>query len=72
MASALGAVPPPPGLPTQSSGPSTMPPEVLAQKSQKWTQLQNRRYAEKRKQGFIDTGKQVGIHILFKAFIKPC
>jgi len=33
--------------------------EALAQKAQKWTQLQNRRYGEKRKQGFIDAGKQV-------------
>jgi pre-mRNA-processing factor 8 len=38
-----------------------MPPEALAQKAQKWTQLQNRRYAEKRRQGFIDAGKQVNI-----------
>ncbi|KAG9043146.1 pre-mRNA-splicing factor 8, partial [Serendipita sp. 407] len=51
----------PPGAPTSSNqgvGPAMMPPELLAQKSQKWVQLQNRRYAEKRKQGFIDTGKQ--------------
>jgi hypothetical protein len=36
-----------------------MPSEVLAQKSHKWVQMQNKRYGEKRKAGFIDTGKQV-------------
>lgn len=36
-----------------------IPPEVLAQKSHKWVQMQNKRYGEKRKAGFIDTGKQV-------------
>ena len=36
-----------------------MPPEVLAQKSQKWVQMQRKRYGEKRKGGFVDMGKQV-------------
>ena len=36
-----------------------MTPEVLAQKSHKWIQMQNKRYGEKRKGGYIDTGKQV-------------
>jgi pre-mRNA-processing factor 8 len=36
-----------------------MPPEVLAQKSQKWIQMQNKRYGERRKGGYIDIGKQV-------------
>lgn len=36
-----------------------MPPEVLAQKSQKWIQMQRKRYGEKRKGGFVDMGKQV-------------
>lgn len=56
--------PPPPGMPPPSIGePSTsrMPPEVLAQKSHKWIQMQNKRYSEKRKSGFIDVGKQVCI-----------
>ena len=37
----------------------SMPPEVLAQKSQKWIQMQKKRYGEKRKGGFVDMGKQV-------------
>jgi hypothetical protein len=36
-----------------------MAPEALAQKSQKWIQMQNRRYGEKRKGGYVDMGKQV-------------
>ena len=32
---------------------------VLAQKSQKWIQMQNKRYGEKRKGGYVDMGKQV-------------
>jgi hypothetical protein len=48
---------PPPGV---ASG-SKMPPEVLAQKSQKWIQMQNRRYGEKRKGGYVDMGKQVSV-----------
>ena len=48
---------PPPGLGEPSS--SRMPPEVLAQKSQKWIQMQRKRYGEKRKGGFVDMGKQV-------------
>lgn len=43
-----------------------MPPEVLAQKSQKWVQMQKKRYGEKRKGGFVDMGKQVrGFSLLF-------
>lgn len=44
--------------PGQASS-SRMPPEVLAQKSQKWVQMQKKRYGEKRKGGFVDMGKQV-------------
>ncbi|CAG8764913.1 6365_t:CDS:2, partial [Acaulospora colombiana] len=54
----LRMIQPPPGASSSTAGSSSMPREVLVQKSQKWTQLQNRRYAEKRKQGFIDVGKQ--------------
>lgn len=59
----LGLPPPPPGMPPppglgNSSG-SKLPPEVLAQKSQKWIQMQRKRYGEKRKGGFVDMGKQV-------------
>ncbi len=54
---------PPPGMvPTPGLGEpssSRMPPEVLAQKSQKWIQMQKKRYGEKRKGGFVDMGKQV-------------
>ncbi|KAF8596751.1 pre-mRNA-processing-splicing factor [Ceratobasidium sp. AG-I] len=58
-----GFVPPPPGMPPGMPHPQQMdsmriPPEVLAQKSHKWVQMQNKRYGEKRKAGFIDTGKQ--------------
>jgi pre-mRNA-processing factor 8 len=38
---------------------SRLPPEVIAQKSQKWIQMQKKRYGEKRKAGYIDMGKQV-------------
>ena len=58
----MASLPPPPGMPSAPPGlpfaPGQIPPEVLAQKSSKWRQLQNRRYGEKRKAGFIDTGKQ--------------
>ena len=61
-----GMPPPPPGMPPPplaagEPSSSRMPPEVLAQKSHKWVQMQNKRYGEKRKGGFIDTGKQVRI-----------
>ncbi|KAH6911378.1 pre-mRNA-processing-splicing factor [Coprinopsis sp. MPI-PUGE-AT-0042] len=55
-----GFVPgPPPGMPqaSQASG-SRLPPEVIAQKSQKWMQMQRKRYGEKRKGGYVDMGKQ--------------
>lgn len=32
---------------------------AIAQKSQKWIQMQRKRYGEKRKGGFVDMGKQV-------------
>jgi pre-mRNA-processing factor 8 len=51
-------MPPPPGFPQAST--SKMPPEVLAQKSQKWVSMQKKRYGEKRKGGYVDMGKQVG------------
>lgn len=41
----------------QQLTPGQLPPEALAQKSNKWRSLQNRRYGEKRKAGFIDAGK---------------
>lgn len=55
--------PPPPGMPLppgfNEAGGSRIPPEILAQKSQKWIQMQRKRYGEKRKGGFVDMGKQV-------------
>ena len=58
-----GMPPPPPGMPPPGLGgeasSSRMPPEVLAQKSKKWIQMQKKRYGEKRKGGFVDMGKQV-------------
>lgn len=65
---------PPPGMPTLPPGfpmappgmavppqasTSKMPNDQLAQKSQKWIQMQNKRYGEKRKGGYVDMGKQV-------------
>jgi pre-mRNA-processing factor 8 len=55
--------PPPPGMPSfmapNEASSSRMPPELLAQKSQKWIQMQKKRYGEKRKGGYVDMGKQV-------------
>jgi hypothetical protein len=45
-----------------------MPPEVLAQKSQKWIQMQRKRYGEKRKGGYVDMGKQVCCILEFGPF----
>ncbi|KAF8194228.1 NUC071 domain-containing protein [Pholiota molesta] len=42
---------------TDASG-SRLPPEAIAQKSQKWVQMQRKRYGEKRKGGYVDMGKQ--------------
>ena len=53
---------PPPGMPPVAQGDpssSRLPPEVLALKSQKWIQMQKKRYGQKRKGGYIDMGKQV-------------
>ena len=52
-----GMMPPPPGFNAQAG--VHMPPEMLAQKSQKWIQMQRKRYGEKRKGGYVDMGKQV-------------
>jgi hypothetical protein len=57
-----GMPPPPPGMPPVAQGDpssSRLPPEVLALKSQKWIQMQKKRYGQKRKGGYIDMGKQV-------------
>ena len=55
-----GMPPLPPGMPsTSEASGSRLPPEVLAQKSQKWIQMQKKRYGEKRKGGYVDMGKQV-------------
>lgn len=58
-----GMPPPLPGMPSAiglgEPSSSRMPPEVLAQKSQKWIQMQKKRYGEKRKGGYVDMGKQV-------------
>ena len=51
---------PPPGMPhSPPSSSSRLPPEVLAVKSQKWIQMQKKRYGQKRKGGYVDMGKQV-------------
>lgn len=55
------AVPPPPGAPAESVGNAAkLQRDALAKKSNKWIQMQNKRYSEKRKAGFVDPGKQVG------------
>jgi pre-mRNA-processing factor 8 len=57
-----GMPPLPPGMPPAApGGPSSsrLPPEVLSLKSQKWIQMQKKRYGQKRKGGFVDMGKQV-------------
>jgi pre-mRNA-processing factor 8 len=57
-----GMPPPPPGMPLATQGDpssSRLPPEVLSLKSQKWIQMQKKRYGQKRKGGFVDMGKQV-------------
>ena len=57
-----GMPPPPPGMPPVAQGDpssSRLPHEVLAVKSQKWIQMQKKRYGQKRKGGYIDMGKQV-------------
>ncbi len=46
----------PPGFPGKPHAELT--PDALSQKSHKWIQMQNKRYGEKRKGGFIDAGKQ--------------
>jgi len=38
---------------------SRLPPEVLSVKSQKWMQMDKKRYGQKRKGGYVDMGKQV-------------
>jgi hypothetical protein len=60
-----GMPPPPPGMPPVTSGDpssSRIPPEVLAVKSQKWIQMQKKRYGQKRKGGYVDMGKQVNFN----------
>ena len=57
-----GMPPPPPGMPSVAPGDpssSRLPPEVLTIKSQKWIQMQKKRYGQKRKGGYVDMGKQV-------------
>ncbi|PPQ67549.1 hypothetical protein CVT26_006850 [Gymnopilus dilepis] len=52
--------PPPPGMapPANEASGSRLSPEAIAQKSQKWVQMQRKRYGEKRKGGYVDMGKQ--------------
>ncbi len=57
---------PPPGMPSVAPGDpssSRLPPEVLTVKSQKWIQMQKKRYGQKRKGGYVDMGKQVRYNI---------
>lgn len=52
-------MPPPPGYGASVQSSSKIPSEALVHKSNKWIQMQNKRYGEKRKAGYIDVGKQV-------------
>ena len=45
----------PPGIPTP---PPVMTEDKLQEKARKWQQLQSKRYAEKRKFGFVDAQKE--------------
>lgn len=58
-----GMPPLPPGMPPAAApgdpSSSRLPPEVLSLKSQKWIQMQKKRYGQKRRGGFVDMGKQV-------------
>lgn len=47
--------PAPPAVPKP---PETIPEEKLQEKAQKWQQLQTKRFAEKRKFGFVDAQKE--------------
>ena len=72
-----GMPPPPPGMPPIVQGDpssSRLPPEVLALKSQKWIQMQRKRYGQKRKGGYVDMGKQVRFTTtnLFKLLVLCC
>ncbi len=61
----VAPVPPPPGpgQPSAPVGPTGTPgilsEEKLQEKARKWQQLQSKRYAEKRKFGFVDAQKEV-------------
>ncbi|KAJ8731216.1 hypothetical protein PYW07_004380 [Mythimna separata] len=55
-AAAAAAAPPVP--PTQPPKPHHIPEEKIKEKAQKWMQLQSKRFAEKRKFGFVDAQKE--------------
>ncbi|XP_061716372.1 pre-mRNA-processing-splicing factor 8 [Cydia pomonella] len=55
-AAAAAAAPPVP--PSQPPKPHHIPEEKIKEKAQKWLQLQSKRFAEKRKFGFVDAQKE--------------
>ncbi len=59
----VAPVPAPPGPAQPNTGPTGTPgilsEEKLQEKARKWQQLQSKRYAEKRKFGFVDAQKEV-------------
>lgn len=63
----VAPVPAPPGPGQPSAVPTGTPgilsEEKLQEKARKWQQLQSKRYAEKRKFGFVDAQKEVGFFI---------
>lgn len=69
-----GMPPLPPGMPPAAPGDpssSRLPPEVLSLKSQKWIQMQKKRYGQKRRGGFVDMGKQVRYNTKSRCFQVP-
>ena len=57
---------PVPGIPQGQAGPMSgiLSEEKLQDKARKWQQLQTKRYAEKRKFGFVDAQKEVSYSLL--------
>eukprot|EP00106_Octopus_bimaculoides_P022674 XP_014790116.1 PREDICTED: pre-mRNA-processing-splicing factor 8 [Octopus bimaculoides] len=54
----LPPIPQPPPQPVQPKPPDYMSEEKLQEKARKWQQLQSKRYADKRKFGFVDAQKE--------------
>jgi len=51
--------------------PGILSEEKLQEKARKWQQLQSKRYAEKRKFGFVDAQKEVKLQLIKYFYMKP-